>query len=246
MYEDEIAAQLQEATWMAGEDFASIASVVPGGGDRPLDAFSRIFEDNTWCGTESRSGGGSSLGATRAIRAALSSVMQRYGIRSVLDAPCGDLNWIATLLPEIEDYTGADVVPQLVEANRARYGSSRVRFFQRDLSIDPLPSADLILCRDCLVHLPTRLAMNALRNMARTSSRYLLTTTFPDTPVNRDILTGAWRPLNLQRAPFHFGEPLEWLPESADRAGGPFADKALAMWALDDVRAILRGVVHEE
>jgi SAM-dependent methyltransferase len=239
MYEDEIARQLREAAWMPGVDFASIASLVAAGGDPPAQAFTRIFENNSWSDSESRSGGGSNLEATAAIRGALPDLFRRYGIRSVVDAPCGDLRWMATLLPEIELYTGVDVVPQLVHDNRARYASPRVRFLERDLAAEPPPAADLIICRDCLVHLPTELATSALRNIAATPARYLLTTTFPRTSTNRDVITGAWRPINLELAPFTLGAPIEAIPEYEPGSSDAFADKTLALWPLDDLRAAL-------
>ena len=238
MYEEAIAAQLCAAARTPGVDFASIASFVEHD-DRPADVFSQIFQCNAWCDTESRSGGGSSLVATAPIRAALPGLMRHYGVRSVVDAPCGDLHWMAALLPQIEDYTGVEIVPELVVRNQQRYGSSRVRFVHRDISIDPPPPADLVICRDCLVHLRTPLAMRALRNIAATDARYLLATTFPKTSVNRDVLTGAWRPLNLERAPFHLGPPRASIAEYPTGSDDPFADKALALWALDDVRAAL-------
>jgi hypothetical protein len=238
MHEEAIAAQLCAAAWTPGVDFAAIASVVEDN-DRPADVFSRIFQRNTWCDAESRSGGGSSLVATEPIRTALPELIRRYGVRLVVDAPCGDLRWMATLLPEIEDYTGVEIVPELVAHNQQRYGSSRVRFVLRDISIDPPPPADLVVCRDCLVHLSTPLAMRALQNIAGTGARYLLTTTFPKTSVNRDVLTGAWRPLNLERAPFHLGPPLASIAEYPAGSDDAFADKTLALWALDDVRAAL-------
>jgi SAM-dependent methyltransferase len=249
MYEDAIAAQLCAAARTRGVDFASVASVVDGD-DHPADVFSRIFHGNAWSDGESRSGGGSSLAATEPIRTALPGLLRRLGVRSVVDAACGDLCWMATLLPVIEDYTGVEIVPELVERNRRRYGSSRVRFVHRDISIEPClperldavpcpPAADLVICRDCLVHLPTPLAMRALRNIATTGAGYLLTTTFPRTSVNRDVLTGAWRPLNLERTPFQLGPPLASIAEYPAGSDDPFADKALALWALDDVRAAL-------
>jgi hypothetical protein len=242
MYEDAITKQLCAANWTPGADFAPIASVVEPGTDSPADVFTRIFESNTWSDTESRSGGGSSIGATAPIRAALPALLTRYSIRTVVDAPCGDLRWMVTMLSHIEDYTGVEVVPQLVASNQKRYGSRLVRFVECDLSNEPPPSADLVICRDCLVHLPTPLALRALRNIAATRSRYLLTTTFPLTTVNREVLIGAWRPLNLQRAPFLLGAPLESIaeyPEYEEGSDEPFADKTLALWALDDVRAAL-------
>lgn len=46
--------------------------------------------------------------------------------------------------------------------------------------------------------------------------------------------------LNLQRAPFLLGAPLESIAEYDDGSDDPFADKALALWAMDEVRAALR------
>jgi len=40
----------------------------------------------------------------------------------------------------------------------------------------PAPGADPVLCRDCFIHLPTRLIRAALRNFRATGARYLLLT----------------------------------------------------------------------
>lgn len=238
MFEDEIVALLTGAGWFAGVDFAPSADVVDPAHDDAAQVFGDIYARNAWGDGESRSGGGSALCATEALRLELPQLLRDYGIRSVLDAPCGDVNWMRTLLPQIAGYIGLDIVAPLVEANQARFGSPTARFLQGDVARDPLPAADLILVRDCLVHLSTRAALDALRNVARAQASYLLTTTFPRCAVNRDVLTGGWRPLNLQRAPFELGEPLAWIHERAPGPDGAFADKALALWAVDDLRRL--------
>ena len=65
----------------------------------------------------------------------------------------------------------------------------------------------MILCRDCLVHLPFRHVRRAVRNFKRSGARWLLTTTFCNRQTNDDAAPGAWRPLNLCRDPFRFPEP---------------------------------------
>jgi hypothetical protein len=238
MFEDEIAASLVRAGWFPGIDFASAADVAGAACDDAAAVFTDIYAGNTWGNGESRSGGGSSMCATEAVRLELPRLLRDHGIRSVLDAPCGDVNWMRWLLPQIGDYTGLDIVAPLIDANQARYGSTSVRFLHGDVSRDVLPAADLILVRDCLVHLPTRAALEALRNVARTQASYVLTTTFPACEQNRDVLTGGWRPLNLQRAPFEFGEPLAWIHERAPGPDGAFADKALALWSIAELRRL--------
>ncbi len=239
MYEHQIAADLTAAGWRPGADFAGVAAVAGGTDEDPEAVFSRIFERNAWQDDVSVSGGGSSLAATHRVRDALPSLFRRHGVRSVLDAPCGDVNWMATLLPALEAYTGVDIVAALIERNRTRFGSARATFLRRDVTVDALPGADLVICRDCLVHLPTTLAVQALRSLARTTSTYLLATTFPESGLNGDILTGAWRAVNLQRAPFALPEPLELIAEDATGPDGCFGDKALGLWRMDDVRAAL-------
>jgi hypothetical protein len=100
---------------------------------------------------------------------------------------------------------------------------------------DPLPEADLLLCRDCLVHLSFADIGRALSNVLRSGLPYLLTTTFPECEVNEDIVTGDWRPLNLELEPFGFPPPSELLNERCSEAGGLFADKSLGLWQLAEL-----------
>ena len=75
------------------------------------------------------------------------------------------------------DYTGVDVVPELVMENQKQHGTARRRFVVLDATRDPLPALDLIICRDLLIHLSTADCW-ALGNFAGTGSRLLLTSHF--------------------------------------------------------------------
>jgi len=163
----------------------------------------------------------------------LPQLWSRLGIRSLLDIPCGDFEWMRHIVPGLERYIGADLVPALVEQNRARYGTMG-EFVQRDLLKDVLPEVDAVFCRDCLVHLSNREILVALRNIARTKATYLLTTTFPELPENRDTVTPYWRALNLEVAPYNLPKPLEQLvdfsPQQRNDQG-----KYLAVWRIADL-----------
>lgn len=76
------------------------------------------------------------------------------------------------------DYTGADIVPDLIERNR-QFETEKIRFKQLNLIQGRLPKVDLIFGRDCLVHLSYQDALTALRNICNSGSTYLLTTTSP-------------------------------------------------------------------
>lgn len=71
-----------------------------------------------------------------------------------------------------------------------------------DITVNPLPTADLILCRDCLVHLSFAHIDAALANFRASGARWLLTTTFPMIEENVDCEDGDWRALNLTLPPF--------------------------------------------
>jgi hypothetical protein len=58
--------------------------------------FTNIYRSNHWGGADSVSGGGSDLEQTSALRAALPGVLQRLGVRTLLDAPCGDFHWMGS------------------------------------------------------------------------------------------------------------------------------------------------------
>lgn len=132
-------------------------------------------------------------------------------------------------------YTGIDIVADLIEENSRRYLSEQRNFVRADIIRDPMPGSDLILCRDCLVHLSFDDALAALRNMQASGSTWLLTTTFIDQESNRDIVTGEWRMLNLSRPPFGFPEPSEIIDEECPHHEGKFADKMLGLWRLSEL-----------
>jgi Methyltransferase domain len=200
------------------------------------DIFRAIFERNAWAGRESRSGEGSDFEYTAALRRELPRLVARFGIRSVLDAPCGDYNWMRDLRLDVERYVGVDVVPEVVAELGARYADATHSFVAADVSRDPLPTADLILCRDCLVHMSNDTARSTIANFKHTGSRFILTTTYLHRFWNaRCGAPGGWRTLNLERPPFGFPRPLAVLDEEFAAHGGRYADKALGLWRLDSL-----------
>jgi hypothetical protein len=195
--------------------------------------FERIHETNLWGADTSVSGVGSELDATAAIRERLPGLLKEHGVRSLLDAPCGDHRWMASLHLDLDVYVGMDIVPSIVEALQQRYRRESHRTFQlADLTRDALPRCDLILSRDCLVHFSFATLDRALRNLKASGATWLLTTTFPELERNEDIEDADWRPLNFERAPLNWPAPVEIISERCTEAGGAYADKSLALWRL--------------
>ena len=199
------------------------------------EIFDRIYRFNAWDDGDSRSGPGSNLQYTAAVRRKLPALLRELAVESLLDAPCGDYRWLSEMDLGRLSYLGVDIVKELVEQNTIAYGAAERSFFQADIVNDPLPPADLILCRDCLVHLSFAEASRVLANFRRSGSRYLLTTTFTDRNKNFDIYTGGWRTLNLCKSPFNFPVPLLVLNEEYAGGNGQYTDKSLALWRLEDL-----------
>ena len=190
------------------------------------DTFTDIYHENFWADPESVSGRGSTLARTEVIRQELPNVLESVGAKSLLDAPCGDFNWMRYVdLGEIE-YLGADVVPELITRNRQRFERDGRSFLVLDVTSDPLPEVDVILCRDCLMHLSSKHVHAAIANFKRSNSRYLLATSHAGVSENREIRSGDRRSVNLQLPPFNFPPPIELITEDAELG------KQLGLWSL--------------
>jgi hypothetical protein len=192
--------------------------------------FSRIYADRVWGGDESASGPRSGLQRTANLRRELPHLLAELGVETLLDAGCGDFHWLQAADLLVRSYIGIDVVPALVGDLTTRYGSPTRSFQAADITRDRLPGADLVLCREVLMHFPDEDVLRAVKNMRRTGARWLLTTTFVDRTHNEPISLGEWRPLNLQATPFDFPPPLRALEDiPLDRQ---WLDKRLGLWEL--------------
>jgi hypothetical protein len=198
--------------------------------------FERIERTNLWSAATSVSGLGSEDRATAAIREALPALLRQLGARSLLDAPCGDAGWIGRMKLNI-DYTGIDIVPSLIEANRERVARGELsgRFLVADITRDDLPRADVILCRDCLVHLSFQNIDRAVARFRANGAQFLLVTTFPEWDINHDCEDGDWRALNMTGAPLNWPQPRELIDERCEEGDGGWRDKSLGLWRLDEL-----------
>lgn len=196
-------------------------------GEMRAEAFSRIAREQRW-GTV-LSGVGSTLDATAGARRILAQVIRDYRITSLLDVPCGDFGWMPLVLNDAAPglrYIGGDIVPALVERNSEAHPRHDFRVI--DFARDPLPVADLIVCRDALQHLPVATIQQALQNFSRSGCGYLLATTHLRRTGYRNwqpCRPGSCRDRNLMLPPFGLPDPLVIFSEKTER-------KFLGLWQL--------------
>ncbi len=196
-----------------------------------FSVFHTIANQNLWGSKESLSGPGSTLDSTVSLRSALPGILLDLGIRTLVDAPCGDMNWMRHLQYSFEKFIGVDIVPSVIEMLRKQAFPVSHHFQVGNIATDILPAADAVLCRDCLVHLPFSAIQAAARLWKLAGFKYVLATTFPDKMSNEDIAPGGWRPLNMRAAPFLWSEPVMLLIDN-DGVGAPDDDKSLGVWRL--------------
>lgn len=163
--------------------------------------------DETVCGK------GSSLANTAELRAYLPQLIKRYGIKLMCDAGAGDLAWIRTVELGCE-YRAFDFIrrdPSVTEL---------------EISTQPLPPCDLILCRHVLNHLDPLRAQDALA-LFKQSGRYLLATTHDTKMFARYCNYSHW---DLSVSPFNLGPPLERMRD----ATATEKDHFIALWKLNE------------
>lgn len=194
--------------------------------------FARVYRENKWGDAESRSGSGSNMKQTDRLRRELPGLLREFRVGAMLDIPCGDFAWMRHVDLAHTRYVGADIVPEMAAVNNEKYGNQRRSFVCLDLTRDALPQADLVFCRDGLVHLPEKDIFRALANIRKSGATWLATTTFLDLGQNSDIYyVGEWRRINFLLPPFSFPPPQRLLVEDSP----VWPDKAVGIWRLSDL-----------
>ena len=187
----------------------------------------------------SLSGPGSSLAYTENLRIELPKLIEQFGIKTVLDAPCGDMHWMEEVLAEYPDlnYIGGDIVDSLVEQHKVTFSSrANTEFLSLDIIRDTLPAADLMICRDCLFHLSEADIKTFLKNFVNSDIHALLTTSHAIGYTERDIESGSYRSLNLFLPPYNFTADYIYSIEDWIK---PHPERWMFMWSRDQIAEIV-------
>ena len=212
-YAGSVVASDRSRFWTAPKDFYPDSGKVE-------SIFDFIYAHGVWGGG---SGAGSDFSRTVLYVAYVQALMDKHDVRSVLDLGCGDWRFSRYLDFSGRDYTGFDVVPSVVAANRTAFGAPNIRFEQADLSTHPqFPPCDLILCKDVLQHL-SNARVSAILAKCGVARLALITNDYH--PENSDCRDGETRPLDVTAPPFglsaravlRFGRKVSFLSENAAR-----------------------------
>lgn len=179
---------------------------------------------------ETVSGAESRRSITRFTRTFLAKIFEKHGIRTLLDAGCGDLNVIHGLTDAFDLYIGLDVLPEIVAINRQAWrGVPSHVFATADITSAPLPATDAILCREVFTYLTHADIWRALERFRTSGATWLIASTSPGAP-DDDTERGTRRSVDLQAPPFSFPDPLDWMGDGPKTGG-----RRIAIWRQDDL-----------
>jgi SAM-dependent methyltransferase len=172
--------------------------------------FSAIYEQNEW---GAQSGVGSLPINTLEYSVFVQQFIHRNDIRTVVDFGCGSWQFSRFIDWSNVNYLGIDVVPALIERHKQVFARENIDFLTFE-TIDVVPTADLLLCKDVLQHLPNQTVQEYLQHF-RHKFKFMLITNDDAPPgySNQDIEAGGWRTLRLDHEPFreHAAIVLQWV-----------------------------------
>lgn len=204
-------------------------------------------------GNETPNGPGSSIDATKDIRNNLPKIFEKFNIKSMIDAPCGDWNWMQKIKLKDVKYYGYDIMPEYINDNKERFENNNVKFEVKDVVEEDLGvSVDLIMCRDFVMHLKWDKVKETILNFKKSKSKYLLITNFSNHESHSDnfhiethpsavnleikdyngVTPWGWKPTNLILEPFNFPKPIYEFVENHENCGG----RSMCLWNLEDIK----------
>ena len=197
------------------------------------ERFELIYNENFWESEESRSGIGSEIKNTKEVLKALEHFIKEFKIKSIIDIPCGDYNWMSSMDMRNLKYQVHDIVKQLITDNKKKFNNSNISFFHSDITNSKLGKADLMLVSECLVHFSFEDIKKSIFRIKQSRSKYLMTTSFVNVDKNMDIYSADWRPINLEKDKFNFPKPLMTYNEKCNEMDGIYTDKSLCIWEIN-------------
>ena len=166
------------------------------------------------------SGPGSIPGSvqTKNIIDNLDLFIKKNNIQSMLDMPCGDFSWMQDLIKKNNsiNYTGYDIVEDIISYNNKKYSKNNVSFFCKDIINEKnFDNFDLIFIRDFFIHIDNASINTLLKNIKNSKVRFLACSN-NNNEFNKDVVVGQHRNVNLIIKPFYMKEIFHTFSEGVD------------------------------
>lgn len=179
------------------------------------DAMQQIYELNLWGGEDVDFYSGLGSHDETIVQPYISVVRTFLNLLEappiIVDLGCGDFNVGKELVAYSKNYFAIDIVPELIERNRAKYQEENLSFDCLDIVSDMLPKGDVAILRQVLQHLSNDEVKQVVNKLY--DYRYMiLTEHLPEEEFesNKDIISGQGirlkkgSGLDLLEPPFNF------------------------------------------
>ena len=173
------------------------------------DAFTKIYENGVWAvdaNGNGTSGPGSTIENTKEYVAFLQKFMKKNKIKSVVDIGCGDWEFSQHINWKGINYKGYDVVKKVVDRNQKKFGNSNISFYHADVSQISFPKADLLICKDVMMHIPNQSISAILSQLSKFKyciiTNDVLRSTLSSTNPELSTVDGGFRALDITQPPF--------------------------------------------
>ena len=159
-------------------------------------------------GDETQCGSGSTMAATENVRAWLPGALKRLGVDRLIDAPCGDRNWIRHVDLPCE-YMGIDSDADHIEKagkDCASQGDLRYMIFGRKWN-----GVTAFLSRDFFQHLDDADGLKVLNNFRASGAKYLIATDHgvEENGPLQQLPEGPFRYISMTAPPFNLPPPID-------------------------------------
>ena len=104
-------------------------------------------------------------------RRKIEEIIVKFSVKSFVDIPCGDLNWMKLVSMHGASYTGMDIAEHMIQDLAAKYPDRK--FKHHDFVTDPLPatSPDVVMSRDIFFHLGHSSVLKAVQNIKASGAK---------------------------------------------------------------------------
>ena len=157
------------------------------------------------------SGPGSLPGSiqTKNIITNLNNFIKDNNVRNILDMPCGDFAWMQDLLKINNglNYTGYDIVEEIILINKKKYSSNRIDFFTKDIiNENDFSGFDLVFIRDFFIHISNEDILRVLKKIKNSKIKFFACLSNNNEILNKNIAIGEHRKINLSIEPFNLND----------------------------------------
>ncbi len=154
---------------------------------------------------ETYSGPGSLLKNTDNLIKHFPEFIKKYSIKSIIDIPCGDFNYMKEINLDNIEYTGYDISINAIK-RCLKFKKNNINFSVLDATVEQLKYADLIICKDLLLHLSFDHINLILDNIVKSNCKYFAVSRYNNgNVINVDQISGLHnRCIEITKEPFNF------------------------------------------